>query len=324
MSTTLVIGGTGFIGCRVVQRLLSEDRAVRCLVRTSSRTDRIDGLPVERAVGDLRDADSLLHAARGCSAIIHLGGISAWSEIDSPDMFPVVVEGTRNVLRAACEQGVTRVVYVSSAAAMGPSAIPTVRDESAPFSAQGAVGMTYVLAKREAERLCLEAADRELETVIVRPAEVYGPDDRDMITASNLVSLLKGSPVVVCAGGTSFVHVDDVALGIVRALDRGRPGEIYSLGGENLHHQELATLLLELTERRSPIVSLPSALLRIAAAAANFCRLPFPIPIPVVPYATRYWFLDNRKAQLELGLQFRSARETLSETLTWLRGAGKL
>lgn len=319
MTRTLVIGGTGFIGSRVVQRLAADGRSVRCLARTTSRTDRLDNLPVERTVGDLRDTDSLIRAASGCSSIIHLGGISAWSEIDSPDMFPVVVEGTRNVLRAALEQKVTRVVYVSSAAAMGPHDRPEPRNEVSPFSERSAVGMRYVLAKRQAERLCREAEERGMETVIVRPAEVYGSGDRDMITASNLVGLLKSSPVVVCAGGTSVVHIDDVAHGIVRALDQGRAGETYLLGGDNLLHHELAGLLLELMNRRTSIISLPGPLLRVCAAAARVFRLPFPIPPAVVPYATRYWFVDNRKARTELGLHFRSARETLTETLTWLK-----
>ena len=184
--------------------------------------------------------------------------------------------------------------------------------------------MVYLLAKREAERLCREAAARGLDTVIVRPAEVYGPDDRDLITAGNLVGLLKSSPVVVCPGGTSVVHVDDVAQGVVRALERGRPGEVYLLGGDNLHHRDLAGLLLELTERRASIVTVPGSLLRVGARLASVCRFPFPIPPPVVPYATRYWFVDHRKAQRELGLSFRSARDTLAETLAWLQQAGKL
>ena len=324
MFKTLVTGGTGFIGHRVVRRLLENGQAVRCLIRATSRMERLEGLSVERVVGDLRDADSLSRAAEGCNAIVHLGGISAWSEIASPDMFPVVVEGTKHLLSAAEEQGVARIVYVSSAAAMGPSRVAEPRDESAPFVERDIAGMVYVQAKREAERLCWEAAHRGLEVVVVRLAEVYGPDDRDFITAGNLVGLLKSSPVLVCAGGTSVIHVEDAAFGIIRALERGRSGETYLLGGDNVSHRELARLLLKLTKRRAFIVTVPGSLLRFGAAAATFCRLPFPIPPAVVPYATPYWYIDNRKAQRELGLQFRSAQQTLAETLAWLQSIGKL
>lgn len=323
MSTTLVIGGNGFIGSQVVRNLLNEGQSVRCLVRSTSRIDRLEGLNVELVQGDLRDAESLYKACLGCHAVIHLGGISAWSQIASPEMFPVVVDGTRNVLAAAKANHVKRLVYVSSAAALGPSFSTIPRCEDAPFLAKNANGMVYVLAKREAENLCLKGAGDGLETVIVRPAEVYGPDDRDLVTAGNLVEMLRSIPVLVCAGGTSVIHVSDAAQGIVRALHLGRSGEVYLLGGENLHHRELASLLLELADRRVLIVTVPAGLLRIGAAMATLLRLPFPIPPPVVPYATRYWFIDNSKAQRELGLRFRSARDTLSDTLAWLKSTGK-
>lgn len=323
MDTTLVIGGTGFIGGRVVRRLLEQGQNVRCLIRATSKTDRLDGLSVERVVGELRNPESLIEASKGCDAIVHLGGISAWSEIASPQMASVVVGGTKNVLEAAQKNGVRRVIYVSSAAAMGPSLQAQPRDELASFSKNDARGMIYALAKRDAEQVCLEMSNQNVEVVIVRPAEVYGPGDRDFITAGNLINLLASSPVIVCAGGTSVVHVDDVASGIVLALTKGRPREIYLLGGDNLHHRELARLLLELTHRRWPIITVPRNLLTMSAAAAQFCRLPFPIPPPVVPYATRYWFVDNRKSRQELGIQYRSARETLAETLAWLQSIGK-
>jgi dihydroflavonol-4-reductase len=323
MAPILVIGGTGFIGSRVVQQLLAAGHSVRCLIRASSRIDRLEGLSLNQVVGDLRDSESLVRAAEGCGSIIHLGGISAWADIDSPEMFPVVVEGTRNVLQAAEKCQIKRVVYVSSAAAMGPCDASLPRDEKAPFDGRRTAGMIFLVAKREAARLCLVAASRGIATVIVRPVEVYGPGDRDLITASNLIGMLKSSPVLVCTGGTSIVHVDDAASGIVRAWEQGRSGEVYLLGGDNLNHSDLARLLLELANRRATILRIPNLLLRIGAATAKRYRLPFPVPVGVVPYATRYWFVDSRKARTELGLTFRSARETIADTLQWIRTAGK-
>lgn len=324
MERTLVIGGTGFIGSRVVRQLVDAGRTVRCLVRKTSRTDRLQGFPIETFEGDLRDFDSLVSASAGCDSIIHLAGISAWDKIDSDEMFPVVVDGTQRVLDAAIQQGVHRLVYVSSAAAMGPSRDVTPRDENAPYLNDYATGMKYVLAKQEAEKRCLEASDNGLDVVIIRPTEVYGPHDDDLITAGNIIDMLQSSPVLICNGGTSLVHVDDVAAGIALALERGQSGEIYFVGGENLHHRELAQLVLELGELRRKIIVIPKTILHAAATIAKWLRLPFPIAPALVPYATHYWYIDNRKAKSELGLQFRTARETLSETISWLKSAGKI
>lgn len=320
----LVTGASGFIGSAVVRNLTARGRPVRCLVRATSRTERIDSLPVERVTGDILEPQALERATGGCAAIIHLAGISAWSQIDSPLLFPVVVDGTRNVLCAARAQAVPRVVYVSSLAALGPARSPEPRDETAPFDECSAAGLTYVQAKRQAEELCRNGGAERTEVVIVRPAEVYGPHDRDLVTAGNLVGLLKSRPIVVCPGGTSVVHVDDVAEGIVRALDMGRRGESYLLAGENLHHRELASLLVELAGRRARVITAPAGLLRLSAALARRLHLPFPIPPAAIPYATAFWFADNSRARRELGLEFRPARKLLSETLAWLRAAGHI
>lgn len=320
----LVTGASGFIGSAVTRRLIEEGHRVRCLLRHGSRTDRIDGLSVERAVGDLLDPESIHRAARGCTAIIHLAGISAWTQITSPLVWPVIVDGTATVLAAAQAASVSRVVYVSSAASFGPADQPITRDETAVPDDRLAAGMTYVSAKRKAEELCLAAAANGRHVVIVNPTEVYGAGDHDLVTAGNILTVLNSSPVVVCRGGTSLVHVDDVAEGIVQSLAHGRSAERYLLGGDNLSHRELARLLLDLVGRKSPVLSLPAPLLRIGAAAANFLKLPFPIPPALVPYVVRYWYFSSQKARKELKIEFRPARSVLSETVAWLREEGHL
>lgn len=324
MGLTLVTGATGFIGRCVVKQLVAEGRAVRCLVRPTSQVNRINDLPVEIAVGDLAEEKSLQEAMNGCRQVIHLAGISAWSELDSPKVVPTIVAGTQNVLSAAVSQKVARVVFVSSTAAMGPSRLPHPRTETAPFDEYSATGMIYVLAKREAERCCLDASEKGLQTIIVRPAEVYGPGDDDMITAGNLVDLINSKPVLICRGGTSIVHLHDAASGIIRAMDCGENRQIYSLGGENLHHHELARMLLDITGRSTTIITIPSAALKFGAKVASKMRIPFPISPGVVPYATRYWCIDNQKSRRDLGMSFRSARETLTDTVNWLKTQGKV
>src|SRR5262249_15896341 len=146
-------------------------------------------------------------------------------------------------------------------------------------------------------------------------AEVYGPEDRDLITSGTLVDFARSFPVLVCRGGTSVVHVDDVAAGLLRAAEVGRAGQTYLLGGENLTLRALAGLCLECLGRRAPIVGVPNGLLRGLTRAGTRLRIPLPYNAKAVPYATRFWFVDARKARQELGVAFRGARATLQPTL---------
>jgi dihydroflavonol-4-reductase len=317
----LVTGGNGFIGSVVVGVLTSRGYEVRCLLRDGSRTDRIDRYPIERARGDVRDGASVLAAMRGCDAVAHLAGLSSWKDIRSPLLSAVVVGGTANVIDAATALGGLRTVFVSSSVTIGGSRQPAVHDERGVGSVD-LCAYPYVQSKRAAEALCAKAAAKGVPVVIVNPAEVYGPNDTSLVTAGTLVGFARSPVVLVPRGGTSIVHVDDVAAGVVAALEKGRPGERYILAGENLTIRQLAGLTLRILGRKTPIWRVPNALLRLAAKMGDALRLPLPFDPAVVPYATLYWFLDNGKARDELGLTFRGAAETLTPTLGWLREAG--
>ena len=321
----LVTGGSGFIGSVVVKTLLAEKHEVRCLLRGSSNTDRLAGLAYERSEGDVRDAASVRRALEGCDAAIHLASLSNWNDIDSPLMREVVEGGTRNLLDAArARDARPRIVFVSSALAVNASDEPRTFDESSPWTTDDAK-LSYSRCKRAAEAMCRDAFEKDgVPTVIVNPTEVYGPNDTALITACNLIDFAKSKPVLVCAGGTSVVYVDDVALAIVRALDRGRPGERYILGGDNLTVRQLAELTLELLGQKKTVVQVPNGLLRGITRVARTLRVPLPYNPHVVPYATRYWFMDSSKARRELGVAFRSARETLAPTLDWLKESGRI
>jgi dihydroflavonol-4-reductase len=323
MPCAFVTGGNGFIGSVVVGKLVKAGWTVRCLLRPTSDITRIRAWPWERVEGDLRDRESLRRGLDGCSAVIHLASLSSWTDIESPLMEEVVVGGTRNLLHAAEERGRLRVVFVSSTVAVNGSEQPVVFDESAPFTLTDR-RLTYSRCKRAAESLCWEACGRGLPVVIVNPAEVYGPNDTGLITAGNLIDFGKSNPVLVCRGGTGVVHVEDVAEGVVRALERGRPGERYILSGENLTVHGLAALTLDLLGLRKRILLAPNGLLRLLARFAPCLGIPLPFNPNVIPYATRFWFVTSAKAQQELGLTFRSARETLKSVLGWLRSNGHI
>jgi dihydroflavonol-4-reductase len=215
------------------------------------------------------------------------------------------------------------VVYVSSATAVNGSDAPIVHDETSRFGLPPA-RYPYAAAKREAEALCRDAAAGGLPVTIVNPTEVYGPRDDGLITSGSLVDFAQSAPAVVCNGGTSVAHVEDVARGILAALERGRAGERYILGGENLTVSALAEMTLRLLERPIRTLRIPNRLLRVLAGVGAALRLPLPFNPAVIPYATRYWFMSSAKAERELGVRFRGAEETLADTLRWLRTAGHI
>lgn len=319
----LLIGGTGFIGSAVARSLAARGTRIRCMVRPRSRTARLDGVEFEPVEGDICDPASLGPALEGCRAVVHLASPSAWNQIDSPELGAVVEGGTRNLLRAAQEHPGLRVLYVSSVAAVNGSDRPEVFDEASAFTLKDPT-LGYAFAKRAAEELCRTASSGGLDVVVVNPAETYGPGDLDLLTAGSLVDFAAGPLVVVTDGGTSVAHVDDVAAGIVAALESGRSGERYILGGDNLTVPQLAALTLDLLGKRARIVSVPRSLLRWSGRVALRWGLGFPVEPRVIPYATRYWYVDSSKARRELGYRSRPAREVLAPTLDWLRTQGKI
>ena len=313
-----VTGGNGFIGSKVVRELIAGSHAVTCLLRTESKTDRIDAYSFERAPGDVRDVDSLRTAMARCDATVHLAAPGGWHADDASSLESVIVGGAQNVLDVATQLRDHRVVIISSTAAVNASTRPVVFDETAAFTVENP-RLHYAHAKHKAELVARAAFERGVQVVIVNPAEVYGPGDSAVGTSSNLIDFAKSWPVLVCDGGTGIVHVDDVARGIVAALERGRPGERYVLNGENLTVRQLASLVLEFTHRRVPIVPVPNGMSRVVADLAIKLHVPVPFNPHVVPYATLYWLADSRKAQRELGMTFRGARETIGETIEWLK-----
>jgi dihydroflavonol-4-reductase len=258
-----------------------------------------------------------------CDCTIHLAAPGGWTDDDPALLRDVIEVGTRTVLAVASELSDHRVVMVSSAAAIDASDAPRVFDETAEFTVRDP-SLHYAHAKHRAEIAAREAFERGVPVIVVNPAEAYGPGSTSLGTAENLIDFATSAPVLVCHGGTAVVHVDDVATGIVAALVRGRPGERYILAGENLTIRQLAELVLELVGRRVPILMVPNAVARFISRVAVRLHLPVPFNPHVVPYATRYWFVDSAKARRELGVTFRGARETIQPTLDWLRRAGYL
>ena len=306
-------------------RLVAAGHSVRCLLRAASNTQRIDHLPYDTVIGDIRDPAVLREAVRDCDGIIHLAGLSAWDEIKSPSMHDVVAGGTQNMLDAALAAGKPRTVVVSSAIAVNGSTEPVIHNEASACTLNLASrDFVYAKAKVDAEQMCWRAADQGLPVMVVNPGEVYGPNDSKLVTAGNLADIANSSPAMICRGGTSVVHVEDVAAGAIAAMERGRLGERYILGGDNLTIRQLAELTLDILGQKKPILELPNGIIKALARAGERLHLPLPFNPMVIPYATLFWFCDNSKARNELGVTFRGAGEAMEPAISWLVEAGHI
>jgi dihydroflavonol-4-reductase len=319
-----VTGGNGFIGSRVVRQLHAQGHQVRCLVRETSKTHRIDMVPFEPHIGDVRDVDSLVAGMDGCDGVIHLASISSWDQIRSPIMRIVVIDGTRNVMGAALRSDGLRTVFVSTCAAINGTVEPVVLDETADFTLDPKTYI-YAGAKHEAEQICTEFAGKGLPVMTVNPCEVYGPEDEDLITASYLLDALNDWPAMSLHGGTAVAHVEDVANGIILALEKGRGGERYILGGDNLHVRQVIEKTLEAGGQSGKfILQLPNGVTKAVIKGLAKLRLPTPVIPDIVDYGTLFWYVDCSKAKNELGYTHRSADETIADVVGWLKESGRV
>jgi dihydroflavonol-4-reductase len=319
----LITGGHGFIGSFVVRRLLDRGYRVRALVRASSKTHRIDGLGVETVVGDILDPASLSAAVEGCQAVVHLAGISSYADMDKSFARPTIVDGTRNVFLAALAAQVERVVYTSSAVIYGSKDPARIADEESPFLLDGS-GLTYAEAKHDNEGIVDDFVEQGLDVVVAIPTETYGPNDDAFLTTGYLKEAINSWPALATRGGTMFGHVDDVAEGIVLALEKGRKGERYILGAENMHIREIVSLALDVAGKKKPVLVLPTALTRMVVKTLYALGLPSPEHPNAILYGTLFYFVSSEKAKRELGWSPRSGRETMEDTVRWLREAGHI
>ena len=328
--TTLVTGATGFVGSAVLRALLRRGEPVRVLVRPSSSLRLLEGLPVEVVVGDLADPAGCRGALRGCDALFHVAAdYRLW--VPQPEaMYRTNVDGTRELLLAAAEAGVSRIVYTSSVATLGLRADHLPSDETTPATLADMIGH-YKRSKFLAEKAVRELiAEGGLPVVIVNPSAPVGPADvRPTPTGRVLLEAARGRIPAYVDTGLNLVHVDDVAEGHLRAFERGRVGERYILGGENLPLGEMLALIAHLVGRRPPRLRLPSsALLPVAVVAEAIARMGIGgeplVTADGVRMARKPMYFTSAKAERELGYRSRPAVEGLRDAIDWYRSCGYL
>jgi dihydroflavonol-4-reductase len=324
-TTALVTGANGFVGCHVVRALLTEGVAVRSLVRERADRRALDGLDCELAVADLRDAPAIEAAARGCDVIYHVAAdYRLWVPDPSP-MYTANVEGTRNVLEAGLRSRVQRIVHTSTVGALG--IIPgAAGNEDTPVTLGNMVG-PYKRSKFMAEELAVKAAREGLPVVIVNPSTPIGPlDYKPTPTGRIIVDFLNHRMPAYVDTGLNLAPVEDVARGHLLAAERGRIGEKYILGGENLSLAAMLARLARLSGRPEPRIRIPYNLaLAFAYGAetlARFTGRPPRASITEVRMARKHMFFDWAKARAELGYEPGPVDEALSRTIGFFRAHG--
>lgn len=321
----LVTGGTGFIGTNVVRTLLARGYAVRIMARKGADRRIVAGLDVEWVEGDVRDPQAVGRAVSGCSHVFHVAALYTF-HAPPREVYAVNVDGTRNVLQAAWEEGAERVVYTSSVAALGLRSDGVPADETTPPTSATVVG-DYKKSKLLAQKVALAFAQRGLPVIVVNPSFPVGPFDwKPTPTGQVIVDFLSGRMPAYVEGGLNVVAVEDVAVGHVLAAERGRPGEMYVLGGENLTMRDFFRLLSVVSGRPAPRVRLPAApLLPLAYLNAAWCTLVGGVP-RLTPDTARMachrMFYDPSKAVRELGLPQTPAQEALRRAVTWFEENG--
>ncbi|HLC04746.1 MAG TPA: hopanoid-associated sugar epimerase [Anaerolineales bacterium] len=324
---SFVTGATGFVGGAVVRRLLVAGHQVRALVRPGTNTRQLDGLDVERIPGDLSDGAALREGMAGCDWVFHVAALYAYWGYSWEQFRETNVEGTRRALEAARQAGAQRIVYTSSIAALGTPPDGSPGDEETPVTIADMIGH-YKRSKYLAEEVAHELARQGLAVVIVNPAAPVGiGDHKPTRTGKMILDFLNGKMPAYVDTGLTIVDVDDVGLGHLLAAERGRIGERYILGGENLSLKQVLDILAEVSGRPEVRMRIPRAValawayLDTGLARVNPRYIPMATP-DAVRVSARPEYFSSAKAIRELGFPQTPAREALRKSVRWYRENG--
>ncbi len=326
----LVTGATGFVGAAVARTLLAARHDVRVLARPASDRRNVEGLGIEVCEGDLTKPETLRAACGGCEGLFHVAAdYRLWTRRPA-EMMRNNVDGTLNLLTAAMDAGISRIVYTSSVATLGIDPTGDPADEETPVSYADMIG-PYKQSKFRAEEAVRDfVSRRSAPVVIVNPSTPVGPRDiKPTPTGKMIVDAAAGRMPAYVDTGLNIVHVDDVARGHLLAFEKGRVGERYVLGGENMTLKELLTRLAAVSGDRPPRIRIPhSAIFPVAVVAETWTRLtggkePF-VSVDSVRMARKRMFFSSAKAERELGYSPRPADEAFAEAVQWFRENGYL
>jgi dihydroflavonol-4-reductase len=320
-------GATGFVGTHVARELAAQGAQLRLLVRPTSNLRNLEGLPAETVTGDLLQPESLRPAIRGCDALMHVAADYRLWVRDPKAMYAANVDGTRALLGIAREEGVPRTVYTSSVATMGFKSDGTIVDETTPVSLAEMIGH-YKRSKFLAEQVAIEAARAAQQVIILNPTTPIGPMDvKPTPTGRIIVDFLNRKFPAYVDTGLNLVDVAEVARTHAAALEVGRSGERYILGGENLTLKQILDKMSAITGLHSPTMRVPHAVAMIFAffdetiTGRILGREPR-ATVEAVRMGRKKMFASSAKAQRELGFRIVPVYNALRAAIDWFRANG--
>src|SRR3989440_3655351 len=323
--TTLVTGASGFLGSHVTRQLVARGESVRVLLRASSNNRAIADLPLEYVTGDLRDAASLARALAGATRVFHVAAdYRLWAK-RKQDIYDSNVGGTKNLLDAAKRAGVSQFIYTSTVATIAVDR-PEHPNEFTDAKLAEMVGH-YKRSKWQAERLVLDLAKQGFPAIVAMPTTPVGPWDwKPTPTGKIILDFLNGKMPGYVKTGLNFVGVEECAAGHLLVSDKGKVGERYLLGAENLTLKEMLDTLAKITGLAAPKLKIPHGLaLGVAYANTAFSRLlgrEPGIPVEGVKIAQHMMFVNATRAQKELGFKPGSVAAALERAVRWYADNG--
>ncbi len=319
---TLVTGANGFIGSAVVRLLLDKGHDVRVLVRPGSDRRNFDGLELDIIEGDLKNTPSLKQAVNGCHTLFHLAADYRLWIPDPDNMYKTNVDGSRNLIMAATDAGVNKIIYTSSVATLGINSNGTVSDETTPVSLDDMTGhykRSKFLAEQEVNKLIKE---HSCPVTIVNPSTPVGPRDiKPTPTGRIVLDTIRNRMPAYVDTGLNIVHVDDVANGHLLAMEKGEIGERYILGGDNMTLASILEYICVSQDMSPPTIKLPHNLvLPIAWFMERIARITGKEPratVDSVRMSKKLMFFSSDKAKEKLGYQSRPGVEGLKDAIDW-------
>ena len=324
MKTALVTGAAGFIGSHLVRQLTEKGVQVRAAVMPRESTRNIDALKPEVVRGDILDKSFAASIVDGVDTVFHLAAVYATWMPDWRPLWEVNLQGSRNILWSCLKStSVKKVVYTSSLSAIGIAPGEALSNEETPFNQYDA--LPYVLSKYLSQQEALGFAEHGLDLTVVNPAFPFGPGDVAPTPTGNIIiNMINGATRFKFPGGFNLVDVRDVAAGHILAAEKGRAGERYILGNENLAGEDFCRLCARILGRSERLIGLPKLVVEGGAllgewVSDNITHKRPPLVYGEVKYGEQYIYMDCSKARRELGFNPRNIQISLADSIRWFQ-----
>lgn len=323
----LVTGADGFLGSNVVRELLSRGHKVKAFLHPESKSTTLDGLAIEVFKGDLLNANSIAEAAEGSDAIIHTAANTKTWPTRCAEHEAVNTVGTANVIAAVQKHGIKRLVYVGTANSFGSGPKENPGIEKNPYTSFK-YRLGYMDSKYKAHTLVLKAIAKGLPAIIVNPTFMFGPYDSRPSSGAMILAIYEGKLPASSPGGKNYIYVKDVAIGICNALTKGRIGESYILGHENLSYKEAFDLIAKTIGKKSPKLKLPGFIVLsyglISSAISAITDKAPTVSLPMARISCHGHYYSAAKAIRELELPQTPITVAIEDAFNWFKNNNKL